>query len=113
LLKSGDENNLSNYRPISLVSPISKVFETCVKNILTTYLENKGYFSKTQHGFRKNKSVDTALLEHVTEIAKGIEHTEYTTIGVYLDFTKAFDTVNHVRLIQKLSEAGVGGKLLY
>lgn len=109
--KSGEKNLVKNYRPISLLSTISKIFENCVHEKLNNYLEHIKFYAPQQFGFLKSKSTDTALHEHISQITESIENNR-ATIALYLDLAKAFDTVNHRVLIQKLSKTGVGGSLL-
>ena len=111
LFKSGDKTEVGNYRPVSNEPSLSKVFELCVKNRLVNFFENQGLFSNYQHGFRKGRSVNTAVIEHIAEIVEGVERTQ-RTVGLYLDLRKAFDTVNHGTLITKLRKYGVDGALL-
>jgi hypothetical protein len=111
LFKNGDKRDVSNYRPIAIEPTLSKVLESCIKTRIVDYLEQKGFFSNIQHGYRKDRSVDTALFNHIALISESIEKT-YSTVGVYLDLKKAFDTVNHKILIIKLKQAGISGSLL-
>jgi hypothetical protein len=109
--KGGDAAQMTNYRPISLFPCISKVFEKCVKEKILNYLNHIDFMAKQQFGFMKNKSTDTALFTHITNIVSSIEKYN-AAVGVYLDLAKAFDTVNHKLMIKKLSEIGIRGSLL-
>lgn len=111
IYKKGDKKIVGNYRPISLLPTIAKIFETCIKNYLVNFLENKGYFSENQFGFRQNKSADLALLSHLTGITEMMEGGNFT-MGIYIDLQKAFDTVNHNIMKKILRKAGIAGKLL-
>ena len=106
IFKNGETDCVKNYRPISLLSVFSKIFEHCVKEKFVNYLEQINYLSPTQFGFIKGKSTDTALFAHINDITENVEKNR-VTVGVYLDLAKAFDTVSHDRLISKLQEAGV------
>ena len=68
--KQGRKDLVENYRPIALQSPISKVFEACVKEKMLNFLDHINFFMPQQHGFRKNKSTDTALHQHVAYITE-------------------------------------------
>ena len=110
ILKSGDPEDITNYRPISLLSVFSKIFELCVKEKFVNYLEHIKFLSPSQFGFTKGRSTDTALFTHINDITRNVENNR-ATVGVYLDLAKAFDTVSHKRLLQKLKQAGVEGPL--
>ena len=102
---------MSNYRPVSLISIIAKIFEKCVKEKLINFLEHIEFMSPNQFGFTRSKSTDTALYQHVSEITEGIEYNN-KAVAIYLDLAKAFDTVHHSKLINKLKKAGISGQLL-
>ena len=102
---------MSNYRPIALLSVLSKVFEILVKEPILSFLLKHDYFSDRQYGFLPGRSTDDALVDQVTEIANNIELGKKVA-AVYLDLTKAFDTVNHDVLITKLGNCGIRGFML-
>ena len=109
--KSGDKNDITNYRPIALLSVISKVFESLIKERMLKFLLKNNYFSPQQYGFLPNKSTDDALVDQVTEITKNLEEGK-SVVAVYLDITRAFDTVTHQMLLTKLENAGFRGRML-
>ena len=111
LFKSGDNNMLSNYRPISVLPIFSKIFEKVVYNRLITYFNKYNILFKNQYGFRKGHSTSLALHHLFDNITKAIDQKEYT-IGVFIDLSKAFDTVNHEILINKLKHYGIRGLAL-
>jgi len=111
IFKDGDKKCVENYRPISLLSVFSKIFENCVQEKLNNYLEHTKFYSPQQFGFLKGKSTDTALFTHITQITESVEHNK-ASVAVYLDLAKAFDTVNHRILIEKLVKAGIREKML-
>ena len=109
--KKDDTEDCNNYRPISLLPNISKLFEKLIKNRLSKFLEeNKCLFSR-QFGFRNKHSTNHVLIDLTETIRKAIDDNEFAC-GVFLDFKKAFDTVNHGILLQKLEHYGVRGYVL-
>jgi len=101
IFKKGDTYLPSNYRPISLVSIFSKLLEKIMYKRLYSYLQGNNILYRYQFGFRKNHNTALALIDVVDSIYQYLDHTE-TVIGLYLDLQKAFDTVNHKILLQKL-----------
>ena len=106
LHKSGDANEPSNFRPVSLLPILSKILEKAVANQLVTFLEENNILSNCQHAYRKNLSTETALLKVVEEIYEAIENNEISIV-VSLDLSKAFDTVDPITLLDKLNEANI------
>ena len=101
LYKKGDTNCLNNYRPISLLPLFSKIFEKLIYSRLTTFFDNQGIINTNQYGFCKNHSTTHALHAAVTRISKAINSKQYS-FGVFIDLSKAFDTVQHNILLNKL-----------
>lgn len=108
IYKSGDRNSRSNYRPISVISVFSKAIEKLLLFRLTSFFDRGNILSDAQYGFRKNKSTEKALLTMKENILQNIENKHYT-LGLFIDFTKAFDCLNHSILIHKLMLNGVRG----
>ena len=108
LYKGDSSYMVSNYRPISLLSPFSKILEKLACSRLLDYFNKKDLFYKYQFGFRKNYSTTLALIEITDNFLKSIDNGLYTC-GIFLDFSKAFDTVNHEILLGKLKHYGIRG----
>uniref|UniRef100_A0A1B6MSN0 Reverse transcriptase domain-containing protein n=1 Tax=Graphocephala atropunctata TaxID=36148 RepID=A0A1B6MSN0_9HEMI len=108
LFKKGDVKCMSNYRPISLLSVFSKVLETIVKKRLVNFLKLNNYLSKNQFGFTEKLSTEDALIEFLEHVYKGVNE-KMACGAIYLDITKAFDTVDHDILLGKMWLAGFRG----
>ena len=101
----------SNYRPISILPLFSKVFERLMFNRIYNFVIKHEIISKNQFGFQKGKSTEHAILDLYTNLLQAIEK-QHKTSCIFLDFAKAFDTVNHGILIKKLEYYGIRGKPL-
>lgn len=111
LYKNGNPAEFVNYRPISLLSAFSKIYEKIVYNQLLNYLEINFLFDKEQHGFRPGRSVITAAVEFVQNIIEGLDKGKKVT-GVFMDLSKAFDSVSHDLLLGSLNNLGIKSKSL-
>ena len=101
IFKSERATNPNNYRPISTLSSFSKVLERLVYDQLELFLSKKKVIYEYQFGFRKGYSTEQAILEISDNIKTSIDNNEITC-GLFLDFSKAFDTINHQILLSKL-----------
>ena len=111
LFKKDDETNLENYRPISILPAMSKIFEKWVYKQLNEYFISKSLFYKSQHGFKKLHSTKTAALEFTDRITNFLDSGKLP-IAIYLDLSKAFDTLDHQILLQNLEYYGIRGSTL-
>ncbi len=111
IFKSGEKNDFQNYRPISVLPSFSKIFEKVVQSRLLSYLYSNNILCNNQFGFRKNHSSYMALIELYDKISLAIDNKEFA-IGIFIDLSKAFDTLDHNILIKKLEHYGIRGKAL-
>ena len=111
-LHKGKETNLqNNYHPISLLCTLSKVLEKIVYKRLYTFLNNSGQITRSQYRFRANHGCDHAIGELISEIVKNLQ-LHQPTVCLYLDLSKAFDTLLHHVILRKLEQYGVRGTCL-
>lgn len=106
--KGGSEDDVSNYRPISVLSVISKILEKLINKRLLSYLNKFNILSNTQFGFRSGKSTEDAVSALTSVVAEGLDNKK-KCLAVFLDLKKAFDTVSIPILEQKLEHIGVRG----
>ena len=106
--KSGNSECPSNYRPISTIPYISKIFEKCICVRLVSYFEKFSFFTDVQFGFRRGMSTSDALLKFVDHIFKCLNDKNHH-ISLLIDFAKAFDTISHNILLGKLERYGIRG----
>lgn len=109
IFKKGEKHLPHNYRPISVLCSISKVFEKVMVNRLMNYLTTNSQISPTQYGFRPSYSTDLAVHHISQNIYNTLDDNKYQ-ITLFCDFTKAFDTISHNILLEKLYNYGIRGK---
>lgn len=97
---------MENYRPINLLTSFSKIFEKVLSIRLISFFKKLHVFSKFQHGFVPQKSTETAIFQLLNEILKALEDGSIP-IGMFLDLSKAFDSVDHEKLLEKLEACGI------
>ena len=108
IYKKCDPKEFTNHRPISILPLFSKILEKLMYNRLLSFINQHQILYNYQFGFREKYGTDLALIKIIDKISQAFQQKEYV-IGVFLDFSKAFDTVNHKILFQKLYKYGVRG----
>ena len=108
LFKSGDRCLLNNYRPISVLPSFSKIMEKLVYNRLMAYLTRHNILYDYQFGFRSHHDTTLAVIEMIDRITAAIDSKCYS-LGIFIDLSKAFDSINHQILLEKLHHYGIRG----
>ena len=111
IYKKEDEQLLENYRPVSTLPVFGKILEKLIYSRLYSFLISKGIIYENQFGFRRGHSTSHALnysVEHIQSLISNKQH----VLGVFIDLSKAFDTIDHRKLIVKLNNYGIRGNAL-
>ena len=108
LFKSGNRNTFTNYRPVSILPVLSKIFEKLFYKRLVNYINSNTILNERQYGFREKSATAFALIDLMDDLTNAIDNREYT-VGVFIDLKKAFDTLDHDILLRKLDHYGVRG----
>lgn len=108
IYKSGDRGMVTNYRPISVLSTLSKILERILNNCLVSFLEKRKLIAQNQYGFRSGMSTEDAVAAFTNSLVSQLDN-KLNCYGIFLDLTKAFDTVSVPRLISKIESLGVRG----
>jgi len=106
--KTGDKQSLQNYRSTSVLSSFSKIYEKIIFKRLLKYLEINNILSNSQYGFRKNHSICMSLIDMYDKIGSATDRCEFS-IGIFVDLSKTFDTLDHGILLKKLEYYGIRG----
>ena len=112
LFKKGSKNLPGNYRPISLTSHVCKVLESLIRDEITKHVMEFKLVKETQHGFVRNRSCLTNLLEYLHYVQEHVDKGTPVDV-IYLDFQKAFDKVPHRRLVKKIIAHGIEGNVCH
>ena len=106
--KKDDVTIIDNYRPISVLPAISKIFEKIILNQLTEHFNSLNLLFPSQYGFRESHNTEYAVMENIDKIVENIE-ARNLPLNIFLDLSKAFDTLDHSILLYKLSHYGITG----
>ena len=108
IYKSGCANDEANYRSISVLPILSRILEKAVYNQLKEYLEENNLLSQQQFGYRSRRSTETAAILFLADIRKNTEKGKLVR-AVFMDLSRAFDTISHATLTTKLKAYGISG----
>jgi hypothetical protein len=110
IYKKGDSQLFDNYRPVSTIPIFSKIFEKLIYQRLYSYLISKNILYDKQFGFRKSHSTSHAVNYSVNHIIENIDSKKHV-LGIFIDLSKAFDTISHEKLLVKLNNYGIRGRI--
>ena len=110
IFKKGDSRYFDNYRPVSTLPVFGKILEKLMYTRLYSFLSSKNIIFRNQFGFRKKHSTSHAVNYSVDKVITEIEKKKHV-IGIFIDLSKAFDTIEHGILLDKLEHYGIRGKL--
>jgi len=108
IFKQDNKHVFTNYRPISLLPQFSKILEKLFSSRLERFLEKYHVINDGQYGFRPKRTTSMAITEAVEEITNALEQKKYA-VGIFIDIRKAFDTINHTILLNKMERYGIRG----
>jgi hypothetical protein len=111
IYKKDNEHILNNYRPISLLPVISKIFEKVIFQQLHNFFKENNLYYNCQYGFREAHSTEHAVLELIDKVVMQLDNNKLP-VAIFMDLTKAFDTINHSILLQKLQYYGIRNNAL-
>ncbi|MEM6738267.1 MAG: reverse transcriptase family protein, partial [Bacteroidota bacterium] len=110
IYKGGNKSLASNYRPVALTSHVIKLFEKVIRSQIVKHMDDNNLFNPNQHGFRSGRSCLSQLLEQ-HDLILNLLNKETNVDVIYLDFSKAFDKVDHSIVLSKFKRLGITGKI--
>jgi len=110
LFKKGDGQDIKNYRPTSILSVFSKPLEKLMHNRLLLFLKKHNILACEQHGFMESKSTETASHSFIQSVQEALDR-HLHAVGIFLNISKAYDIINHNRLLDKLDSYGIRGSV--
>lgn len=108
VFKKGSVSSIQNYRPISLLSNVSKIFESLIFNRLNAFMQSQNILSDRQYGFRAGKNTELAVLDLISKLLPALNNKKFI-ICIFLDYSACFDTISRTKLLEKLERYGVRG----
>ena len=108
IFKKGNKEKLENYRPVSILPIFGKIFEKIIYKRISGFLSKENVLNDNQFGFRKGHSTVHALHSSVRKIEVAMDNRMHT-VGIFIDLSKAFDTLDHNIMLEKLDHYGIRG----
>ena len=108
--KKGASDKIANYRPVSILVIFGKIFEKVLYSRIYSFMSSKNFISETQFGFRKNHPTNHAI-QHSVNFINESHLTGKHVLGIFIDLSKAFDTIDHATLLRKLHHYGIRGNV--
>lgn len=108
--KKGDLRDIKNYRPISILSIFSKIFEKIAYNRITSFLDKYSLLSDSQHGFRKGRSTETATTQFIQRVNDELDKNKFV-VSIFFDLSRAFDTIHPGFVSEKIEKLGLRGNI--